>query len=209
MIKGSDEFFFVKDQLGSIRLVVNSATGAIAQQIDYDEFGRVLSDSNPGFQPFGFAGGLYDHTTKLVRFGVRDYDPDIGRWTRKDPILFGALSINVYQYAYGDPINYTDPSGNIGFLAAVGIGAAVGAVAGAFGAYLGHGNILSGALSGAAGGAASVVFAGSAIVSISGITTLTGVVSGVVGGIIQGAIDGLLTVGDILPPASPQPSRCN
>jgi hypothetical protein len=28
--------------------------------VTVDEFGNVLADSNPGFQPFGFAGGLYD-----------------------------------------------------------------------------------------------------------------------------------------------------
>jgi hypothetical protein len=36
----------------------------------------VTADTNPGFQPFGFAGGLYDQDTKLVRFGARDYDPN-------------------------------------------------------------------------------------------------------------------------------------
>jgi hypothetical protein len=40
----------------------------------YDEFGRVLSNTNPGFQPFGFAGGIYEVDTGLVRFGARDYD---------------------------------------------------------------------------------------------------------------------------------------
>lgn len=49
-----------------------------------DPFGRVLADTNPGFQPFGFAGGLYDWDTKLVRFGARDYDSGIGRWVAKD-----------------------------------------------------------------------------------------------------------------------------
>ncbi len=38
--------------------------------------------------PFGFAGGLYDRDTKLTHFGFREYDPFIGRWTAKDPILF-------------------------------------------------------------------------------------------------------------------------
>ena len=33
---------------------------AVVQRVDYDEFGRVTSDTNPAFQPFGFAGGLYD-----------------------------------------------------------------------------------------------------------------------------------------------------
>jgi len=43
------------------------------QRLDYDEFGRVLLDTNPGFVPFGYAGGLYDADTGLVRFGSRDY----------------------------------------------------------------------------------------------------------------------------------------
>ena len=50
-------YTLVTDQRGSIRLVVNVATGALAQRIDYDEFGRVTADTNPGFQPFGYAGG--------------------------------------------------------------------------------------------------------------------------------------------------------
>jgi hypothetical protein len=70
MSKSGVLYRFVKDQVGSVRLVVNTATGVIAQSIDYDEFGRVLMDTNPGFQPFGFAGGLYDADTGLVRFGA-------------------------------------------------------------------------------------------------------------------------------------------
>jgi RHS repeat-associated protein len=56
-------------------------------------FGNVTRDTNPGFQPFAFAGGPYDPDTKLVRFGVRDYDSETGRWTAKDPIRFGAVGI--------------------------------------------------------------------------------------------------------------------
>ena len=68
----------ITDHLGSPRLVVNVATGIVVQRMDYDEFGNVTYDSNPGFQPFGFAGGLYDTETKLVRFGARDYDAERG-----------------------------------------------------------------------------------------------------------------------------------
>jgi len=70
-------------------LVVNSETGAIAQRMRYDEYGQVLEDTNPGFQPFGYAGGLYDPDSGLVRFGARDYDAEIERWLAKDPIGFG------------------------------------------------------------------------------------------------------------------------
>src|SRR3989475_8804284 len=48
---------------------VDVATGAVVQRLDYDEFGQLVNDTNPGFQPFGFAGGLYDRDTNLVRFG--------------------------------------------------------------------------------------------------------------------------------------------
>jgi RHS repeat-associated protein len=90
---------------------VNAADGTIAQQMEYDEFGRVLTDTNPGFQPFGFVGGLYDRDTGLVRFGARDYDPRTGRWTAKDPIGFAGGSANVYEYVNSSPVESVDPSG--------------------------------------------------------------------------------------------------
>ena len=60
MIKNGNMYQLVTDHLGSVRLVVDVNSGAVVQQIDYDEFGNVISDSNPDFQPFGYAGGLYD-----------------------------------------------------------------------------------------------------------------------------------------------------
>lgn len=91
--------------------MVNTATGAVAQRIDYDEFGNITTDTNPGFQPFGFAGGLYDQHTGLTRFGVRDYDAQVGRWTAKDPLLFRRGGANAYIYVGSDPINLSDPTG--------------------------------------------------------------------------------------------------
>jgi RHS repeat-associated protein len=111
MVKDGVSYRFVLDHSGSVRLVVNAATGAIAQRIDYDSFGNVLNDTNPGFQPFGFAGGLYDPTTGLVRFGARDYEPASGRWTAPDPVDFAGGDSNLYRYAHNDPINYRDADG--------------------------------------------------------------------------------------------------
>jgi RHS repeat-associated protein len=81
------------------------------QRLDYDEFGRVLSDTSPGFQPFGFAGGLYDPDTGLVRFGARDYDAHTGRWTAREPLGFGGGDTNHYAYVFSDPVNLIDPNG--------------------------------------------------------------------------------------------------
>jgi RHS repeat-associated protein len=98
MVKGGVTYRIIEDHLGSVRLVVNAADGAIAQRIDYDEFGNITQDTNPGFQPFAFAGGLYYQQTKLTRFGARDYDSFTGRWTAKDPILFAGGDMNLYGY---------------------------------------------------------------------------------------------------------------
>jgi RHS repeat-associated protein len=110
-VKGGNTYRLLKDQVGSVRLVVNAATGSVAQRIDYDEWGNVVADSNPGLQPFGFAGGLYDRDTGLVRFGARDYDPHTGRWLRKDPIRFRGGDTNLYAYAAGNPVTLSDPLG--------------------------------------------------------------------------------------------------
>ncbi len=111
MVKGGITYRILSDHLGSPRAIVNIATGAVVQRMTYDEFGAVISDTNQGFQPFGFAGGLHDVLTGLVRFGARDYDAVTGRWTAKDPIGFGGGSANLYGYVLNDPINLIDPSG--------------------------------------------------------------------------------------------------
>jgi len=89
MLQGTNIYRVFSDERGSVRLVVNAADGSIAQELTYDEFGRVMADTNPGFQPFGFVGGLYDSDTSLVRFGLRDYSAETGQWTARDPIGMG------------------------------------------------------------------------------------------------------------------------
>lgn len=111
MIKGGQTYRLIRDQVGSVRQVVNVSSGVPFQETDYDEFGSVLRNEGEGFQPFGFAGGLYDSDTGLVRFGFRDYDPMMGRWLSKDPIGFRGGSSNIHEYVNSDPINFVDPTG--------------------------------------------------------------------------------------------------
>jgi RHS repeat-associated protein len=109
--RGASRFYVGTDQVGSPR-VVSSSAGAIVKRIDYDSFGNVVADTAPGFDlPFGFAGGLRDDVTRLVRFGFRDYDPAAGRWTARDPIFFQGGEANLYVYVGNDPIGSRDPTG--------------------------------------------------------------------------------------------------
>nr|WP_321402208.1 RHS repeat-associated core domain-containing protein [uncultured Desulfobacter sp.] len=99
------------DQTGTLKAVAD-ASGNVVKQVEYDTFGNVINDTAPEFTvPFGFAGGLYDPDTGLVRFGFRDYDPDTGRWTAKDPIFFAGGDTDLYGYVLNDPVNFIDPWG--------------------------------------------------------------------------------------------------
>jgi RHS repeat-associated protein len=83
--------------------------------VRYDSYGIKISDTNAGFDlPIGFAGGLADPLTGLVHFLVRDYDPQVGRWTARDPLLYAGKQGHLYSYVGSDPVNMRDPSGLIG-----------------------------------------------------------------------------------------------
>ncbi len=109
--EGGASLLVVTDRLGSPVALVDGATGKAMETIAYDAWGRVTADTGPSTLPIGFAGGLRDPDTSLVRFGARDYDTTAGRWTGPDPILYAAGDTNLYRYAGGDPVNATDPSG--------------------------------------------------------------------------------------------------
>jgi RHS repeat-associated protein len=111
--KEGSTYYLTYDQVGSLRVVADAA-GNVVKRIDYDSFGSIISETNPTFKvPFGFAGGLHDKDTDLIKFGYRDYDPDVGRWTAKDPIGFAGGDIDLYGYVANNPTNNTDPTGEI------------------------------------------------------------------------------------------------
>ena len=115
LVRDGVVYRYVTDHLGSVRLLVRADTGDVVFRQDYDTWGRVTSSWTAPlvdvWQPFGFAGGIYDAATGLVRFGARDYDPEVGRWTAKDPIRWGGGQLNLYVYVGDDPINYNDATG--------------------------------------------------------------------------------------------------
>jgi len=109
--QGPNRFYIVTDQIGTPRIITDD-TGTVVKQIDYDAYGNVIADTNPAMDiPFGFAGGLKDNHTGLTRFGYRDFDPETGRWTARDPIGFAGGDTNLYGYVGGSPVQFIDPEG--------------------------------------------------------------------------------------------------
>lgn len=60
--------------------MVTDSGGSMVKIVEYDSWGVLLYDSDPGFYlPIGFAGGLADGLTGPLRFGFRDFEPVAGR----------------------------------------------------------------------------------------------------------------------------------
>lgn len=112
----NERFYVATDHLGTPRVIIDSS-GIEGKTIEYDTSGRVLSDSNRAFDlQIGFAGGLVDIDTTLVHFGLRDYDPETGRWTGRDRLLYRGRQSNLYNYVYNNPVNLLDRMGGGGVL---------------------------------------------------------------------------------------------
>ena len=104
--KNGNKYYFAVKLNGKIK--VNS--------YGYDPLGNINgSQEQAGINnPWRFAGGFYDSATGLLKYGIRYYDPPIGRWTQRAPIggsLQETLKANPYVYAGNDPVNKVDPSG--------------------------------------------------------------------------------------------------
>jgi RHS repeat-associated protein len=161
MIRDGVTYRILSDHLGSPRLVIDASTGEVTQRIDYDVWGNVLNDTNPGFQPFGFAGGVYDQHTGLLRFGARDYDPRTGRWTGKDSILFRGGDTNLYGYVLNDPVNFVDTNGLVPVpVASALVGIVVGGVSGGIQSVSSGSTFISGVARGAIVGGSTGFFGG-------------------------------------------------
>jgi len=116
ILQDSKTYRVITDHLGSPVMVVNieDATDVLFEA-RYDAWGnRTVLIGDEDAVPFGFAGGMVDADTGLVRFGARDYDPAIGRWASKDPIRFEGGQTNIYAYVGNDPVNFTDLMGFYG-----------------------------------------------------------------------------------------------
>ena len=149
------------------------------------------------FQPFGFAGGLYDRDTGLVHFGAREYDPETGRWTSKDPILFAGGDANLYAYVVDDPINLTDQTGQTTLQIGLALNFQIGPLNfnGAVGIVVdSHGNVGTYRVEGAGAGAGANAFGGLNFAVSSGnciqdIGGLFGNTSSKIGDLVGGGVD--------------------
>jgi RHS repeat-associated protein len=128
--------YFGYDGLGSVRLMTDSA-GALAYIANYDPYGLPLELGGDFNTSLGFTGEMTD-PTGMVYLRARYMSPQMGMFLTKDPfegVMQRVMSRNGYTYVEGNPVNYTDPSGEFLFL----LTAAAGLLAGqAYGTVIGN-----------------------------------------------------------------------
>lgn len=190
VIRGGVVYRVISDHVGTVRRVVNAQTGALMQSFDYDAFGQITyqwygNGGDADLQPFRFAGGLFDRDTGLTRFGARDYDASIGRWTAKDPLRFGGGSANLYEYVSSNPVCFVDPTGRNPALVILG-----GGVAGLAG-YVSYQLAVGGSLT--LGGAVGSFVGGAVGTAVTPFVTPIGgaIVGGIAGGLTDRLVDSL------------------
>jgi RHS repeat-associated protein len=92
-----------------------SETGEVQNQYDYDIFGNPILTVEVYENAIRYAGEFYDAETGLYYLRARYYDPYTGRFISEDSYWgedSNPLSLNLYTYAYNNPIIYVDPSGH-------------------------------------------------------------------------------------------------
>ncbi|HUS26082.1 MAG TPA: glycosyl hydrolase family 18 protein [Nevskiaceae bacterium] len=112
----SSRQYYLPDGQGNVRYVTNN-TGATVTSYAYDPFGKQTSGSTTTSN-YTFQAEQKDAESSLTYLRARYYDPTIGRFTAQDPYagtLDNPQTQNGYNYAINDPINLSDPSGELPF----------------------------------------------------------------------------------------------
>ena len=100
--------YLITDHLGSTKALLD-ANGNVVNRYDYDPYGNVQQTGTGFSNPYQYTGREKD-ASGLMHYRARYYHPGMGRFIAEDPIGI-ADGLNTYAYVGGDPLTFTDPTG--------------------------------------------------------------------------------------------------
>jgi RHS repeat-associated protein len=103
--------FYATDNLGSVRDIIDAATGEVLYHAEYDAFGGATEYGAGYGDTLKYTARELDADTGLQYNRARWYDNSVGRWLSEDPIGFSAGDHNLYRYVSNFATGATDPSG--------------------------------------------------------------------------------------------------
>jgi RHS repeat-associated protein len=104
-VAGAKKLNAAIDQMGTVRDVLDAATGVKLASFEFDAFGKSTGASGAADIDFRYAGLLNFAPAGLHLATYRAYDPASARWLSRDPIRERG-GINLYSYVDGDPVRY-------------------------------------------------------------------------------------------------------
>ena len=209
---GNAEYYYRRNMQGDIAAIYDAA-GNLKGEYRYGAYGdcEIVRDEGgiASLNPYRYRGYYYDAETGLYYLKSRYYDGELGRFINADDIDAAEMmktepgGLNLYAYCLNDPVNTTDPDGDMPWwqklLVGVAVIAAVAVVAVATGGSGLVGAIAVGAVKGAVAGAISGAVLGGAIggvtAAVKGEDVMQGVLNGAADGFMSGAITGAITGG--------------
>jgi RHS repeat-associated protein len=135
---GENKMYYIhKDYLGSYETVTDEQ-GVIWDKLSFDPWGRrrnpftwLYEDTPiPAIFDRGYTGHEHLDKFELINMGGRVYDPVLARFLSPDPFVQApeyGQNYNRYSYAFNNPLKFTDPNGEFGFLIFVGLSALMSA----------------------------------------------------------------------------------
>jgi RHS repeat-associated protein len=114
---GTAATWLLYDGHGSTRQLAD-ASGAVSGRYNYDGYGSMLGTSTNGAPVTSmlYCGEQYDSALGMYNLRARYYNPANGRFNQRDAFAgdnFDPQSIHKYTYSYGDPVNGSDPTGQM------------------------------------------------------------------------------------------------
>ncbi len=109
-LKADNQYaFYQNDHLGTPQKLVG-ASGAEKWVARYEAFGKTHPNISNLENPLRFPGQYHDTGTGKHYNYFREYEPELGRYSRSDPVDI-AGGINVFKYSNNNPLKYWDTFG--------------------------------------------------------------------------------------------------
>lgn len=108
---GGQSYSYHFDAVGNT-IALTDASETIVNTYSYSPYGQIVNQGEGIPQPFKYVGqyGVMAEPDSLYYMRARYYDPGTGRFISEDPAGLDA-GVNLYAYAGGNPVLFSDPSG--------------------------------------------------------------------------------------------------
>lgn len=109
-------YYFLRDHLGNVRVVLNGNTGAVEEENDYYPFGSSYLNSSL----IQLSANRFKYNSKeeqpligsnCLDYGARIYNPVLGRWLTVDPLAEKYYGWGGYSYCGNNLVRFFDPDG--------------------------------------------------------------------------------------------------